>query len=176
MRMIGKRSLSSMLAMGLHVIRLILWLILGGVFIALLVIPLLPLLLEFVAGFEGTPSTVEADIEADVEAGDYFKLIYIFLTSGIVLYVVNRLLEVLKTLRFGSPFVMENADRFREVGYALLLGEGLKIIFAIWSFIIGVEADIEISLMGWVAVIVVFVLSEVFREGARMKEEQDLTV
>ena len=160
MRAIGKGSLSSILAVGLHVTRIILFVAFVGLTIAMIVMPI-------ASGF---------DVDKSIERSDYFDVAFHFIAVAVMLYVVTRLLEILKTLRFGSPFVKENADRFRQVGYALLIGEGAKFVFSFLSLIFGADLDIDIELIAWLAIIAVFVLSEVFREGARMKEEQDLTV
>ena len=119
---------------------------------------------------------IQGDIDVGVSAGDYIKIAHHFVTFAVMLFVVNRLLEILKTLRFGTPFVMENADRFRELGFALLIGEGAKFGFGFLSMIFDADLDINSTIITWLAIIAVFVLSEVFKEGARMKEEQDLTV
>lgn len=170
MRAIGKGSLASILAVGLHVTRIILWIALGGTAIALMVTPFVPFLAAVFTGSDGLV------VDGDVEVGDFFELTHAFVNFGVMLFVVNRLLEILKTLRFGSPFVKENADRFRTVGYALLIGEGAKFAFGFLSLVFDTEVDIDMSFITWLAIIAVLVLAEVFREGARMKEEQDLTV
>jgi len=162
MRAIGKGSLSSLLAVGLHVTRIVLWFALAGLAIALIVVPLWPMFSDPGDGGE----TVDK----------FIGVAHMFVNVAVTLFVVNRLLEILKTLRFGSPFVKENADRFRAVGYALLIGEGVKFAFGFLSLIADADVEIESSPIAWLAIIAVFVLSEVFREGARMKEEQDLTV
>ena len=38
------------------------------------------------------------------------------------------------------------------------------------------KADAGVSLTAWFAVLVVFVLAEVFREGARLRREAELTI
>ena len=86
---------------------------------ALVAIPLIPPFAEWVAHIDG--AKVDADISVD--AGDFVEVLRHFISFGVALYVVERLLELLKTLRFGSPFVKENAVRFRNVGVALLVGE-----------------------------------------------------
>jgi hypothetical protein len=170
MRAIGKGSLASILAVGLHITRVILWIALGGVTIALVVLPFAP----FFAGvFSDSDGFV---VDGVVDAEDFIKVASAFVTFAVMLFVVNRLLEILKTLRFGSPFIKENADRFRGVGYALLMGEGAKFAFGFLALIYDADVEINMSFISWLAVIAVFVLAEVFREGARMKEEQDLTV
>lgn len=172
MRAIGKGSLSSILAVGLHVTRVILVVAVFGLGIALIVLPFAAGVGEIAANSDNV--SIDADLGA--ERGEYFDVAYSFIAAMVMLFVVTRLLEILKTLRFGSPFVKENADRFRVVGYALLIGEGAKFVFNFLSLIFGADLDIDIEMIAWLAIIAVFVLSEVFREGARMKEEQDLTV
>jgi hypothetical protein len=172
MRAIGKGSLSSILAVGLHVTRIILWIALGGVTFALLFLPIAPV----IANMFGGSDALVFDGDGFADAEDFIKVANAFVTFAVMLFVVNRLLEILKTLRFGSPFVKENADRFRGLGYALLMGEGAKFAFGFLSLIYDADVDINTSFITWLAIVAVFVLSEVFREGAQMKEEQDLTV
>lgn len=172
MRAIGKGSLASILAMGLHITRIILFIALFGLSIAMILLPLASGLGAFLGGVEN----VNIDGDLSISRSDYFDVAYSFVTIMVMLFVVTRLLEILKTLRFGTPFVKENADHFRSVGFALLIGEGAKFVFSFLSLIFGADLDIDIELIAWLAIIAVFVLSEVFLEGARMKEEQDLTV
>lgn len=164
MRAIGKGSLASLLAMGLHFTRIILWVAFIGLAIAMAVVPFATLISGAMDGGIG------------VSAEKYLNIAHHFVTFGVMLFVVNRLLEILQTLRFGSPFVKENADRFRGLGYALLIGEGAKFVFGFMSLIMDAEVEMNSSIISWLSIIAVFVLAEVFREGARMKEEQDLTV
>ncbi len=172
MRAIGKGSLSSILAVGLHGARVILWICLGGVTFALLLLPIAPIIANMFAGNDA----IIFDGDGFADAEDFIKVASAFVTFAVMLFVVNRLLEILKTLRFGSPFVKENADRFRSLGYALLMGEGAKFAFGLLSLIYDADVSINSSFITWLAIVAVFVLSEVFREGAQMKEEQDLTV
>lgn len=172
MRAIGKGSLSSILAAALHIFRIFLWIAFVFLTLAMIFIPFLSGLVGLAESVSG--GSVNADIA--VEAGTYVEIGYYFTAVGVTLFVVNRLIEILKTLRFGSPFVKENADRFRGVGYALLIGEGAKLAFGFLALINDAEAEINSGIVTWLSIVAVFVLSEVFREGARMKEEQDLTV
>jgi len=172
MRAIGKGSLASILAVGLHFTRIILWIGFVGLSIAMAIVPFATLIAAAIDGVANV--NLEGDISVTGE--DYIGIAHHFVNFGVMLFVVTRLLEILKTLRFGSPFVKENADRFRGVGYALLIGEGDKITFGFMSLIFDADVEINTTIISWLAIIAVFVLGEVFREGARMKEEQDLTV
>jgi len=171
-RAIGKGSLASILAVGLHIVRVIVWIAFAGLSAALIAIPLIPPFAEWVAHVDG--ASIEGDI--GVDAGDVVEVLRHFISFGVALYVVERLLELLKTLRFGSPFVKENARRFRNVGVALLIGELSKIAIWILAAIFDADVDADLDFMAFVSIAAVLVLAEVFREGARMKEEQDLTV
>ncbi|HOP21264.1 MAG TPA: DUF2975 domain-containing protein [Parvularculaceae bacterium] len=169
MRAIGKGSLASILAAGLHAVRIVIFIAFFGLSIAAVIMPFLPML-------ERVSDGIVSIDGGTVSGGDYVKLMSYFVSFGVMLFIVNRLLEILKTLRFGSPFVRENAVRFRQVGYALLLGEGAKIAFGILGAIFDAELKGGTELTTWIAIVAVFVLAEVFLEGAKMKEEQDLTV
>ena len=166
---IGKGSLASILAAGLHAVRIVIFIAFFGLSIAAVIMPFLPML-------ERVSDGIVSIDGGTVSGGDYVKLMSYFVSFGVMLFIVNRLLEILKTLRFGSPFVRENAVRFRQVGYALLLGEGAKIAFGILGAIFDAELKGGTELTTWIAIVAVFVLAEVFLEGAKMKEEQDLTV
>jgi len=172
MKAIGKGSLASILSVGLHFSRIIIWIAFAGLAIAMVAIPFAAIIFEYLQNFEN----VNVGADFDVDRGDYVEVAHHFVTFSVLLFIVNRLLEILKTLRLGSPFVSENADRFRTVGYALLIGEGAKFAFGILSKIFDADINVDIQLITWVAILAVFVLAEVFHEGARMKEEQDLTV
>lgn len=172
MRAIGKGSLASILAAGLHVTRIILWIAFIGLAIAMIMVPFATAIMSAVDGAANL--SIDGDVAVDAE--DYINIGHHFVTFAVMLFVVDRLLEILKTLRFGSPFVRENADRFRGVGYALLIGEGAKFAFGFLSLVTDTDVDINSQFITWLAIISVFVLAEVFSEGARMKEEQDLTV
>lgn len=170
MKAIGKGSLASILAVGLHVVRIVLWIGLAGLTTAVAVVLVAPFFLDHLANVRGV------SIDGEIDSGDMLEVLRHWVTFAVMLYVVDRLLELLKTLRFGSPFVKENAARFRNVGYALLLGEGSKIAFGVFGSFVDADIDVGLELIPIIAVAAVFVLAEVFREGARMKEEQDLTV
>lgn len=170
MKALGKGSIASLLAAGLHVARAIIFIAFIGLSIAAVVAPFLPLLIGLAERNE------HVNIESGLEWSDVIEVFYYFVTFGILLYIVNRLLEILRTLRFGSPFVKENAVRFQRVGFALLFGEIAKIAFAILSAVFDADIELDIELFTWIGIAAVFVLAEVFHEGAKMKEEQDLTV
>ncbi|HXI86929.1 MAG TPA: DUF2975 domain-containing protein [Parvularculaceae bacterium] len=52
----------------------------------------------------------------------------------------------------------------------------MKFVFLFLAAVFDARIRYHTELTTWIAIIAVFVLAEVFREGAKMKEEQDLTV
>lgn len=172
MKAIGKRSLASILAVILHGIRIVLWIAFAGLTAAVFIVPLVPAIVNFAVNAGG----VDVTGDIDVTFGDYVEIVAHFITFGVLLFVVDRLLELLRTLRFGSPFVADNAIRFRRIGVALLFGEAAQFFLSIFGHAFDADIDGGLDLITLVSIAAVFVLSEVFREGAKMKEEQDLTV
>lgn len=95
--------------------------------------------------------------------------------------VLKRLLAMVGTVRAGDPFVAANALRLQTIAWALL---GLQLL----SMVIGaigeavstpahpVDLDAGLSLNGWLAVLLTFVLARVFAEGTLMREELEGTV
>lgn len=93
----------------------------------------------------------------------------------------KALLRILDTVEAGDPFVAVNADRLRLVAWCLLGIQLCDIGFGIADAIMGTAADGQISgwspgLTGWIAVLLVFVLARVFREGARLRSDAELTI
>ena len=57
----------------------------------------------------------------------------VFPALAIVLLVLNRLRAIFRTLRQGSPFVFENASRIRMIGLALICFDLIKVITTSWT-------------------------------------------
>jgi len=95
--------------------------------------------------------------------------------------VLKRLLAIVETVRKGDPFVAANASRLQTIAWAML---GLQVL----SMVIGgiatavntpatpVKLDAGMSLNGWLAVLLTFLLARVFAEGARMRDDLKGTV
>jgi hypothetical protein len=99
---------------------------------------------------------------------------------GVLLLVVNRLRRVFGTLTAGDPFRPENVNRLRTVGFALIVMEGLGfLIHRLAAALVPAKTasvSLSLNLTGAFAILVVFVLAEVFREGARLRREAELTI
>lgn len=91
--------------------------------------------------------------------------------------IFNRLRRVFETLIAGDPFRPENVGRLRLIGAALIaceaIGNGVRLLAGAW---IAQDRGLSLNLTAWFAILVVFVLAEVFREGARLRRDAELTI
>jgi hypothetical protein len=102
------------------------------------------------------------------------------------LVIVGRLKALFASFTSGEPFRAENAGHLRVIWITLAIMElarmGLSVatsaVIAAFGWpddsVVRVETNFAVST--WVAIVILIVLAEVFREGARMKAEQDLTI
>ena len=99
-----------------------------------------------------------------------------------VAYVVfSQLLRIVESVRAREPFSTENAGRLKVIAWALLALELLHIcVVAIASAVSTREVPLRISgdfsLTGWLAILLLFVLAQVFLEGSRLREDLEGTV
>ncbi len=125
---------------------------------------------------------------------DPFRLTSLALVGSIlcigVMSIASNLRGVFETLVEGDPFVPENAKRFKKIALILAFLELARIfVNPLIAFIInmlGVETQLEpvgiaqrlmmTDFITWGAVLVLVVLSQVFDEGARLREDQKMTI
>lgn len=101
-----------------------------------------------------------------------------------------QIARVLRDVSRGKAFARENARRLRIVGYAMAGGAAFKFVMQMGAIIVfrgeieAAGAAIPWGLITWFAScpgillggIIVIVISEVFRLGNQLQEEQELTV
>lgn len=95
--------------------------------------------------------------------------------------VFSRLLRIVDSVRTGEPFTLDNAGRLRTIAWALLGLELLHIVVvAIASAVSTEQIPLRINgnfdLTGWLSILLLFVLAQVFLEGTRMREDLEGTV
>ena len=97
-----------------------------------------------------------------------------------VLVIVGRLRRIFSTLTAGDPFHPDNVRRLRVIGAVLAALELIRYPTALITAWLAPEVlatrGFSPNLTSWFAVLVVFVLAEVFREGARLRREAELTI
>jgi hypothetical protein len=178
MRALGPGSVSSLLKLVLDVFSFVLWAIIACLLLAAFVALLLPVDLNLwrqIVSDVGLRDSLQARGPM-LAAG----LVSFTVILGVVQFIVNRLRRVFQTLTAGDPFEPSNVKRLRHIGFALAALEVINYfarLVANWAFSDEIESvRYSPNLTAWFAVLVVFVLAEVFREGARLRGEAELTI
>ena len=175
MRALGPGSVSSILKLILDVVFYALWVLAIGALIGSVIaigVVLAPGAAQSVV--QGASGHVIVD---DAPRAAFGLVGATFYTAGVII-IVGRLRRLFASLTAGDPFHPDNVRRLRVI--ALTLG-GLEIGRYLAAF---VDALMHLppphpagfSLTPWFAVLVVMVLAEVFREGARLRREAELTI
>lgn len=176
-RALGPGSVSSLLRIALDVAYILLMLIttvLLMVFLASIFIPLtnLNLTVSNAEGGRQQPLTRSLLLFGVGALAAYF---------GGFLMILKNLRMIFQTLTLGDPFQPENVRRLRHIGLILAIVTG-----GVWIAQGLVAARLAPGVMESrgpgelltpiFSVLVVFVLAEVFREGARLRRESELTI
>ena len=104
-------------------------------------------------------------------------IVAVLLNNGIL----KRMLAIVETVKVGDPFVAANAFRLHTIAWLLLALQLLSLVIAAIGHQISTPAnpvhmDAGFSPMGWLAVLMTFVLARVFAEGTLMREDLEGTV
>jgi hypothetical protein len=178
MRALGPGSVSSFLKIILDVVFAALWI--GLVVLSLLT--LAALLLSYNPDLlPGLRETNPSALTELIRNGPSFAtgLFGVALYTGGVLVIVSALRRIFTTLTAGDPFHPDNVARLRLIGLMLAgleLGRYAFWMISAWLLPAVEKVDRDFSLNAWFSVLVVFVLAEVFREGARLRREAELTI
>lgn len=93
--------------------------------------------------------------------------------------LLARMAQIVDTVRAGRPFVVENAARLRTIAWALLIIQLLHLAFGAAIQVIAAanfRMEWDFSLAGWLAVLLAFVLAQVFEQGARMRDDLEAMI
>ncbi len=181
MRALGPGSVSSFLKVVLDVVYIIVWVVLAvlsAAAVGLLVFqPFVTNVVQLDLGGLDHSRATSLTGRASAVAG---LLLLASAYAGLLIVILYRLRKVFETLIRGDPFKSENVARLRGVGLALIALEGAGFAFHTASQLIlaprSGRSVLYLNLSGWFAILVVFVLAEVFREGARLREDAELTI
>jgi serine phosphatase RsbU (regulator of sigma subunit) len=118
-------------------------------------------------------------VTSPVSSMGWAGLSYGIISLGVVLFVLNRLRAIFRTLRDQNPFVALNASRIRMIGILLVLGELASKGLGAWYAeriareisVAGLTLNADFSINSWVIFsgLILLMLAEVFRLGADMK-------
>jgi hypothetical protein len=95
-----------------------------------------------------------------------------------LIFICDQLKRILTTLSDGEPFVAENAPRLKRIAIAVALMEFARMAIAATAMALLESGShrLGINLAAWIGVAVLFVLSSVFAEGTRLREEEKMTI
>ena len=192
MRALGKGSVASLVKAALDVARWVLWL--AAAALALAFVTYLGLLAATTAHF--------ADPALLAQLGGHIKVSGIELSpanpswplfawgfavgavaigGGIV--IVGRLRRLFEGFSSGEPFRKEYATHLRVIWIAMLVVEVSRMVLGLLLSVglaafdrVPLDLRIRVDATAWVSILVLIVIAEVFREGARLREEQELTI
>ena len=173
LKALGPGSVSSLLKIALDVAYILLWLVTGILLLILIASLFIPLdnLTVTVGDERQLPLTRSLMVFGLGSVAAYF--------GGFVL-ILRNLRKIVRTLTLGDPFQPDNVRRLRQVGVILAVVTGGVFIAQMMMARVapGVLSPQGFSdlLTPVFSVLVVFVLAEVFREGARLRRESELTI
>lgn len=155
----------------------------------------LPVAVRLDAPIHGAGGETEAHFESlrgnlrfPVTKGPFLfgSLTVIALMLGYLLWIVTQLRHVFQSLSQGLPFVVANARRVRWIGLAVIAGEfGRAGVTYFWSYYTSLyfaadgvrfAASVDVSLITMVSGVAILAIAEVFQQGARLQEDQSLTI
>lgn len=197
MKAFGSKSIAALLVVLLDVLTVLFWIALVAIVAACVAYAVLLGLIAadvlpeaFIGGSSATTQN-DATLSYDLNSRLAWQRVLPALSAALVaigggLIVIRRLKHVCANFRTGEPFRRENAEHLRVIWITLLVIEVSRfVLFALTALLVTLVAPsptIEwnfkfgVDLSSWGAILVVIILAEVFREGARLREEQDLTI
>ncbi len=100
-----------------------------------------------------------------------------------IFVMLRKLLEIIRTVGDGDPFVAANAARLRLIGWIMIVIQIISAPISYYGHQMGEKFSdksggdgLSISINGILAILLVFVLAGVFERGAAMREELEGTV
>lgn len=197
MKALGKGSLASLIKVAVSILSVILW----GALALLLTAALVTLALwsGLEAGWlhafalDGEIAFEASGVQIHAEGGAIaaWPLVLSALAAGLLgvigaLVVVGRLRRLFENFTSNEPFNRANADHLRIIWIAMLAMELSKYAVAHlfgWVLVrygapdeVGIDVNPSVDVSTWAAILILIVLAEVFREGARLREDQELTI
>ena len=182
MKALGHGSFASIIKPVLDIAWYLLWALLA--FASLVMVSSV---IAYVMNFIGyTPGIVSDLFDTLRSKIIHFTLFSVELIT--LLVITDRLRKIFATLISGDPFVPENAGHLRVIAIAIgayqIFRQATLGIIALAMTVIGqpieggasVELSSDIELGAWFAVATMLIFAEVFREGAKMRQEQKLTI
>jgi hypothetical protein len=193
MRALGKGSIAEIIRVGLVISWVVLW-----VFAAALIAMAIAYALN-AAGFVdfgslfGPNSRIRIDdsvVVSPASGPSWPVVVPVFLIGAVAItggmIIVWRLRKLFDSFCSGQPFARENATHLRAIWITMIGIEVARyLLLGLTGFLLTnfggplaqhAEIKLSVNLSTWASILILVVLAEVFREGARLKAEQELTI
>ncbi len=128
----------------------------------------------------GTVSGLTIETDEDIGPATFvLAILAAAALAGVIVFICLQLRRILSTLAEGDPFVPDNAPRLTRIAIALGAMELASMALSA-SRLLDRSPDegwsLSINVTLWAAVAALLVLSQVFREGTRLREEEKMTI
>jgi hypothetical protein len=173
MKLIGRRSVASALRWVLGFVNI--FVTVGVIATGLLLLTTL-IVPDFAVGFMNGLAESDSGLRP-LLLNERASFLAAFIASLSTWWILNRLRRMFLAVNQGDAFERANVGRLQGIGVGLI---GIEISAAVLArfvprgIIDGLEYEIDLG--AWLSILIVFMLAEVFRQGARMRDEQQMTV
>lgn len=173
MKLIGRRSIASALRWVLGFVNI--FVTVGVIATGLLLLTTL-IVPDFAVGFMNGLADSDSGLRP-LLLNERASFLAAFIASLSTWWILNRLRRMFLAVNQGDAFERANVGRLQGIGVGLI---GIEISAAVLArfvprgIIDGLEYEIDLG--AWLSILIVFMLAEVFRQGARMRDEQQMTV
>lgn len=173
MKLIGRRSIASALRWVLGFVNVFVTgavIATGLLLLASLVVP------DFGAGFIDGLAANEPGWRP-LMLNERATFLAAFIATLSTWWILNRLRRMFLAVNQGDAFERANVGRLQGVG-AGLVGVQISAFILTWTVPEGIidDLDYSIDVGAWLGILIVFMLAEVFRQGAAMRDEHQMTV
>lgn len=173
MKLIGRRSVASALRWVLGSVNVFVTFAVvatGAMLLASLVVP------DFGAGFIDGLADNDPDWHM-LMLNERATFLAAFIATLSTWWILNRLRRMFLAVNQGDAFERANVGRLQGVGVGLI-GVQISAFILAWTVPEGIidDLDYSVDLGAWLGILIVFMLAEVFRQGAAMRDDQQMTV
>jgi preprotein translocase subunit Sss1 len=172
-KLIGRRSVASVLRWMLGFVNVFVMIGVIGSAVGLIVSLVAP---ETAAGFIDGLAHDDAG-EAGILMSQRMIYVGAFVATFSTWWILNRLRRIFLAVNQGDAFEFANVGRLQGIGLGLIGVQlsALLLALTVPESVPG-DADYSLDLGSWLGILIVFMLAEVFRQGASIRDDQQMTV
>ena len=172
-----------------HLFEVTYWLLKGATLLAFALVGLLVLGLAALLVFVAIVGVNHVNLPIDLggmSGGQLATVGALALLAALIcvvmaLFAIMLTTRIIETAMSGNPFVNENAKRLVSIGWLLLAIEGIGfLINLVLAYLLPeklvTSIELEVSPVALLAILLIFVLAQIFRHGSDMREELEATV